>query len=204
MHKLSVQANSMFGIWHTIWIYLIIKQYHMKHLLFITFISLFSFSCQGDDFNVNNPDAKKFAEQLKDGSYDEFEVNDKGERLWTKMPEFDVKDIPVLIDLSQDTSLINTVNHFPLNPMSSLLPFRSVNGKHYIMLGEFILWCAEGAIKGKTYPSLTPLLRKAGSYRMLSGKEILEIRTIYLKWWNEFGKEGKLENSPLEGTGYIW
>lgn len=173
-------------------------------LLFIAFFGIFCFSCQGDDFSVNNPDVKKFAEQLKDGSYDEFEFNENGERLWTKMPEFDVKDIPVLIDLSKDTTLINPVNHFPVNPMSSLLPFRSVNGKPYIMLGEFLLWCAEGVIQGKTYPSLVPVLKKTGSHRSLSGKEILEIRDIYLNWWNEFGKEGELDNSPLKGTDYTW
>ena len=176
----------------------------MKHLLFIALIGLFCFSCQGDNFNVTNPDVKKFAEQLKNGSYDEFEVDDKGSRLWTKMPEFDVKDIPALIDLSKDTSLINPIDHFPVNPMSSIPPYRIENGKSYIMLGEFLLWCAEGVIQDRTYPSLVPAIYKDGNSRRLSGKEILEIRTIYLNWWNEYGKEGELGNPPLKGTDYSW
>ena len=176
----------------------------VAQLLLIVFFGIFCLSCQGDDFSVENPDVKKFVEQLKDGTYDEFELNENGERLWTKMPEFDVKDIPALIDLSKDTSLKNPIDHFPVNPMSSIPPYRIVNGIPNIMLGEFLLWCAEGVIQGKQYPSLVPVIKKTGSYRVLSGKEILEIRDIYLNWWNEFGKEGELGNSPLKGTNYTW
>ena len=117
-----------------------------------------------------------------------------------------MKDIPLLLEYAKDTTLISPCDHFPVNPISSIPPWRAdKNGKGAIMLGEYLLWTVETTIRGQ-FPSLAPLLIRASDsqHRVLSGKEILIVRQKYLEWWNDYGKKGNVSVLPLSGTGYLW
>lgn len=163
-------------------------------------------SCGKEDFDLENPDVEKFVQQIKNGSYDKFLFSESGERLWTEMPNFKEEHIPLLINLSNDTSLISPIEHFPINPVSSIPPYRVNNGKACIMLGEYLLWCVEGIIEGTAFASLTPILVNQTyneDYR-LNGKEIIEVRELYQDWWKEFGKLGNMNKLPLDDTVYHW
>jgi hypothetical protein len=63
------------------------------------------------------------------------------------MPGFQKRYVPYLIEYSKDTSLICPCDHFPVNPVSSIPPYRINNGEECIMLGEYLLWCAESVIE---------------------------------------------------------
>ena len=55
--------------------------------------------------------AKKFVKQLKNGTYNEFALAENGEKLWTLFPKFSMKDIPILLSLADDTTIINPFKH---------------------------------------------------------------------------------------------
>lgn len=162
--------------------------------------------CERNSFDVNNPDVEKFVKQLKDGTYNEFEQTEDGVRLWAKMPSFSKEDVPALISLSKDTDLVTPCDHFPVNPLSSMWPYRVVDGKECIMLGEYLLWCAEAVIEGMEYASLNPVLVNVNDspVHRLSGTEILSVREIYLDWWDQYGNLDDPGTHPLDGTGYEW
>ena len=179
---------------------------NMKTLLTICLFSLMCLGCERGSFDINNPDVEKFVTQLKSGTYDQFLWTDEHERLWAIMPVFAKEDVPALILHSSDTDLITPCDHFPVNPMSSMYPYRVVDGKEYIMLGEYLLWCAEAVIEGKDYASLNPVLGNVNYSpdHRLSGREIHAVRQIYLDWWDANGHLDDPGTLPLEGTGYIW
>ena len=54
--------------------------------------------CYGcsDNFDLEKPDANQFVLQLKDGTYNEYYLGEKGEKLWTIFPKLSMKDIPLL------------------------------------------------------------------------------------------------------------
>ena len=180
----------------------------MKQITLIVLTVFFFFSCS-DNFDLEKPDAKKFVKQLKNGTYNEFALAENGEKLWTLFPKFSMKDIPILLSLADDTTIINPFKHFPTNPISSIPPFRideKGNGEG-IMLAEYLLWSVETIINNGDYPSLTPLLRQGKEPQLsvgLTGKDVLAVREKYLNWWNDYGKNGNISVSPLSGTGYWW
>jgi hypothetical protein len=178
----------------------------MNNLIIFTVLTLFCMSCEKDDFNIENPNVEKFVQQIKNGTYDKYELNENGEKLWTKMPNFKKEHIPLLIEHALDTTKITPWEHFPLNPINSIPPYRIVEGKSYIMLGEYFLWCVEGIIEGNTFASLTPILKNQ-NYRedeRLNGKEILEVGKLYQDWWKENSRIVGTNKLPLEGTAYRW
>ena len=177
----------------------------MKQIGLMILIVIMCFGCSGN-FDIENPDVRQFVTQLKDGSYNQYYKGEDGENLWTVFPEFTLKDIPLLLEYAKDTTLISPCDHFPVNPISSIPPWRAdKNDKSAIMLGEYLLWSAETIINGH-FPSLTPLLRQASDSqnRVLNGKEILIVRQKYLDWWNDYGKKGNVSVLPLSGTDYLW
>ena len=178
----------------------------MKNLIILTVLTLFCTSCEKGDFSVENPNVEQFVQQIKDGTYDQYEFNENGEKLWTRMTIFEQKHIPLLIENAFDTTEITPCEHFPLNPISSIHPYRFREGKPYIILGEYLLWCVEGIIEGKTFASLTSSLinQNYGEGDRLNGKEILEVRKLYQDWWIENNSTDDTNELPLEGTIYRW
>ncbi len=179
----------------------------MKNLITFSVLLLFlCTSCENDDFDLKNPNVEQFVRQIKNGSYNKFEFSGNGERLWTEMPQFKVEHIPILINFSNDTSLISPFDHIPLNPVSSIPPYRMSNGKACIMVGEYLLWCIEGIIEGTAFASLTPILlnQTYTEDERLNGKEIIEVSKLYQNWWEESGKFGNMNKLPLDDTVYKW
>lgn len=178
----------------------------MKPFIIFSLSALLCLGCERGSFDVSNPDVKEFVRQLKNGTYNQFERTESGERLWAIMPAFKKEDLPGLISLAEDTDLISPCDHFPVNPLSSIWPYRIVDGKECIMVGEYLLWCAEAVIEGKDFASLIPVLRDAeGSPdRRLTAAEILAVRNIYQEWWEEYGHNDNPEKLPLDGSGYTW
>lgn len=176
----------------------------MKKLVFVACIALCFMSCEKVEFDVNNPDVKKFVQQIKKGTYNVFEKGENYERLWLKMPEFNENHIQSLINFSKDTTHINK---FPLNPISSRAPFP--DDRNYFILGECLLWIVEGIRIDDKYGSLDPFLidmSLAGIEKLkgLKGSEILTVGDLYSDWWNN-NKGGDWRNqNPLENTSFMW
>ena len=176
----------------------------MKNLLFITILTLFCISCEKDEFNIDNPDVKKFVQQIKNGTYSCYEKGENGENLWLLMPKFREKHIQSLIDFSKDTSHIT---NFPFNPISSRTPFPF--GREYCILGECLLWTVEGIRNGSGYGSLDPYLidtaiTESERFKGLKSNEILIVRDVYKDWWNNFKNKDWENKNPLEETSYRW
>lgn len=178
----------------------------MRNLIIFSALILFCMSCEKDDFNVDNPDMEQFVQQLKNGTYDKYELGENGEKLWTIMPNFKKEHISLLIDLAKDTSLVYPCEHFPTNPVSSILPYRINDNKECIMIGEYLLWCVEGIIEGRDFASLTPILinQNYSEEKNLDGREILEVRRLYQDWWEEHKQTTNTDKGPLEETNYRW
>ncbi|MDM8001313.1 MAG: DUF4943 family protein [Bacteroidota bacterium] len=178
----------------------------MKSLVLFALLSVMCLGCERSSFDVNNPDVEEFVKQLKDGTYDRFAQTENGERLWAVMPSFTKEDVPALILLSKDTDLVTPCDHFPVNPISSMIPYRVVDGKECIMLGEYLLWCAEAVLEGKDFASLNPVLVNVNDtpYHRLGGRDILSVRNIYQEWWDEYGHLDNPGTLPLDGTSYQW
>ncbi|MCF8361428.1 MAG: DUF4943 domain-containing protein [Prolixibacteraceae bacterium] len=179
------------------------------NLFFSVLFILFSVGCEKDEaLNETNEQVNSFVEQLKDGTYNDYEYNENGEKLWTNMPEFQKRDIPYLLEFSKDTSLICPCNHFPVNPVSSIPPYRVNNGEACIMLGEYLLWCVEWVIEDEGFASLVPVLVEYEEGEItedrLNGEEVLKVRDIYQDWWKQYGDSENPDKMPLDGTGYKW
>ena len=144
--------------------------------------------------------------QLKNGTYNVYELGENGEKLWTKMPYFKEKHIPLLIQYAGDTTKVTPCGHFPVNPLSSIPPYRIHDGKLCIMIAEYLLWCVEGIIAKSTFASLTPILINSNYIddERLDGTEIIEVKNLYQNWWIEYVKTGDTEKPPLKGTVYKW
>lgn len=174
----------------------------MKNLRFSFFLLLFCFGCEKDDFHASSPNVATFVQQIKNGTYDNYEKNDKGEKLWLIMPKFTKNDIQTLIALAEDTSHINL---FPINPISSRTP--TPQGRQYFILGECLLWAVEGVRNGSGYGSLDPYLidpTKENHYKGLNGEEIIMIRDFYQAWWANSTDNDWKEKNPLEEKSYKW
>jgi len=179
----------------------------MKTPLSLIFTILLLFSCT-DNFNIENPDVKQFVMQLKNGTYNQYVYTEDGSKLWTIMPEFSKNDIPKLLQLAGDTTLVSPCDHFPTNPISSIPPYRTKinNEGEGIMIGEYLLWCVESIINKGKFISLTPLLVKIVNEQpmFLTAKEVLMVREYYVTWWEKYGKNETYEVYPLTGKGYYW
>lgn len=171
----------------------------------ITLIALLIFpilSCEKEKFDLNNPNVEQFVQQLKKGTYIQYEKGENGENLWLLMPKFTKNHIQSLIDFSKDTSHIN---NFPTNPISSRTPFP--NDRDYFILGECLLWTVEGIRNGSGFGSLDPYLIDTTlieKYKGLKGSGILIIRGSFQVWWNNSKDSDWKEQNPLNGTPYRW
>ncbi|WP_346856959.1 DUF4943 family protein [uncultured Draconibacterium sp.] len=176
-------------------------------ILLIVLLAVF-YSCSKDEFDIDAPDVHTFVQQLKNGTYNEFYYNEAGEKVWALMPAFELDHVAELIELASDTSFLpEELKCVPLNPMSSRIPFPS-NRPGKIILGEYLLWCAQYAIEGG-FPSLDPFLvnnNEEEPGKGISAKEILEARNAYEIWWNQYGDTDINEETPhpLSGTPYRW
>lgn len=176
----------------------------MKKFLVFIVVALLCYSCENEEFDVENPDVKEFVKLIKEGNYNSYRMGDKGEKLWLLMPAFDKSDIKDLLNYAKDTS---HVEEFPINPISSRTPFP--NGRDYFILSECLLWTIEGIRNGSGYGSLDPFLIDLDlsdyySYKGLNCDKILIVRDLYLDWWNKYKEADWQEKYPLEDTPYGW
>jgi len=179
----------------------------MKKIILILLVIVMYNGCS-TNFDLENPNVKQFVLQLKNGTYNRYYLGEDGKKLWTIFPKFKLEDIPVLIEMAKDTTLVTPCSHFPINSISSIPPYRTVENGHIkgIMLGEYLLWSVETIINNGEFPSLIPSLRQENNSQDigLTGKEILVVREKYLNWWNDYGKNGDFSVLSLSGTGYWW
>ena len=174
----------------------------MRMLFLSTILAIICIGCEKYEFDPNNPEVKKFVQQLKNGTYDYYEKGENGEDLWLIMPNFVKHHIQSLIDFSIDTSHIND---FPVNPVSSRTPFP--NDRQYFILGECLLWTVEGIRNGTGYGSLDPYLIDTSLieyHRGLKGYQLLVVRSYYQDWWSIYQDGDWKEKNPLEGSPYGW
>jgi hypothetical protein len=178
----------------------------VKPIIILALCTFLCFGCDKGSININNPDVAEFVRQLENGTYDQYEWTEEGERLWAIMPDFQKEDIPALINLAEKTLLVTPCDHFPVNPLSSMWPYRVVDGKECILLGEYLLWCAEAVIEGKDFASLNPVLHNINHSpeQRLDAAGIMAVRKLYQEWWDEYGRQPVPAKLPLEGTGYVW
>lgn len=178
----------------------------MKVLWLVLLLLLVSPSCSdgfSHDFNTDEPDVEIFVRLIKNGTYNCSEVSKSGEFLWLKMPGFTRSDIPGLLKLASD---LTPVKSFPENPISSIR-------LEYKRLGECLLWVVEGIRIGRPYGSLIPSLSTAAekiegssTVRRLTDEEVLEVRQLYLDWWEKVKDDQFLMEriNPLKDTRYSW
>jgi hypothetical protein len=176
----------------------------MKKLFFPAILILLCIGCEKDKFDIDNPDVAAFVNKLKNGTYDYYEKGENGENLWLLMPGFTPDHISLLINFAYDTTHISS---FPVNPVSSRRPYPE--GREYFILGECLLWTAEGVRNGYGYGSLDPFLidtalAESVRYRGLKGDEILVVRDIYKDWWYNNKDIDRMDKNPLENTSYRW
>lgn len=176
----------------------------MKTLTILTILTILASSCEVFEFNTENPDVEVFVEKLIHGKYDIYEVGEDGENLWLIMPNFTERHIKGLLSFASDTSHLEA---FPCNPISSRTPLPE--GRDYFILSECLLWTIEGIRNGRGYGSLDPYLINTSlpdneKYKGLSGSEILEVRDLYLDWWEKYEDDDWEDMDPLEGTVYRW
>lgn len=174
----------------------------MKRITLIALLIFPILSCEKDKFDLNNPNVEQFVQQLKNGTYIQYEKGENGENLWLLMPKFTKNHIQSLIDFSKDTSHIN---NFPINPISSRTPFP--NDRNYFILGECLLWTVEGIRNGNGFGSLDPYLIDITSgevHKGLKGSGILIVRDSFQVWWSNFKDSDWKEKNPLDGTPYRW
>lgn len=174
----------------------------MKRITLIALLIFPILSCEKDKFDLNNPNVEQFVQQLKNGTYIQYEKGENGENLWLLMPKFTKNHIQSLIDFSKDTSHIN---NFPINPISSRTPFP--NDRDYFILGECLLWTVEGIRNGNGFGSLDPYLIDITSgevHKGLKGSGILIVRDSFQVWWSNFKDSDWKEKNPLDGTPYRW
>lgn len=182
------------------------KSFNLIPVFSLVFIFLL-FSCEKDKLDLDNPDVSLFVEQLKDGTYNEFYYNDSGEKVWALMPDFRLKHVPQLIGYGADTSFIPELRCVPNNPISSRLMW-PINRPGKVILGEYLLWCAQYAIDGH-FPSLDPFLVNNNEEQIgkgITAKEVLQVKDYYESWWNLYGNKENVSEAPhpLAGTPYRW
>lgn len=176
----------------------------MKKLLILALLAITCINCEIFEFKTENPDVEVFVEKLIHGKYDIYEVGEDGENLWLIMPEFTERHIKGLLSFASDTSHLEA---FPCNPISSRTPHPE--GRDYFILSECLLWTIEGIRNGNGYGSLDPYLinttlSTTERYKGLTASEILEVRDLYLVWWDEYKDADWEDVDPLEGSDYKW
>lgn len=169
--------------------------------MLLSLIILVLSACKKEGFDINNPDVDVFVSQLKNGTYNERETDEKGNPLWLKMPRFEHKHIARLIELSKDTTHIQ---EFPTNPISSWRPIP--NGRDYFIVGECLLSIVNRISGGHSLSSHLVDTSKNVTDRLkgVTAMEILMISDKYQQWWNNY-KDGDWKgNNPLADTPYKW
>lgn len=172
----------------------------MKSLLiYITILSaLFSMSsCAPESLDYNNPDVNLFVKQLKEGNY-----KTKNEIGVVALPNFTIKDIPMLLEHADDLSVIPT---FPMD-------YNVKNGK--IRLGESLLWIVESLRIGMPASMGCKMVEvNAPNYEalyFLSDQEVHEAVALYRSWWENrnyprtFWTIDPCFNEPLCGSKFRW
>ncbi len=175
----------------------------MKNFFLISLLTIILSGCS-KEFNLQNPDVKDFVQQLKNGTYNCYEIGENGEILWLQMPEFTEDHIQSLLDFAGDTAHIT---QFPVNPISSRRPFP--DGREYFILGECLLWTIEGIRNGYGYGSLDPILMDTTKtiperFKGLTGAGILTVRDLYSDWWSLNKKSNWQNINPLNQSPYRW
>ncbi len=173
-----------------------------KFIILLFLVPIFINSCRkcinaSDCENVDD-----FVSQIKEGVYDDYEVGENGEKLWLKMPEFEVDDIDKLLKYATDTSKIN---QYPINPISSRTPYP--NGRNYFVLAECILWTIEGIRNGNRYGSLDPYLVDISINTIdkgISNKRIIEVGIIYKNWFYSTNQADLKNQNPLDKSTFRW
>ncbi len=158
-------------------------------------------ACKKESFDINNPDVTVFVQQLKSGTYTEYEKDENGRPLWLKRPFFRQEHIGALIELSKDTTHITK---FPTSPISSQSPFPE--GRDYFILGECLLWLVDG-IRGAG--SMNPYLIDNSKdpnerYKGVTAAEIWMLSDLYKEWWNNHKNGDWKTTSALTNTSYGW
>ncbi|MFV0606325.1 MAG: DUF4943 family protein [Niabella sp.] len=176
----------------------------MKNLFILPILVLLLIGCNKNTFDINSPNVEQFVQQIKNGTYAQYENNDEGENLWLLMPKFTGEHIGALIAFAKDTTHIK---YYPFNPISSRTPFPQ--GKDYCLLGECLLWTVEGIRNKSGYGSLDPILinttlDESAQYNGLSGKEIQSVSDIYKNWWRTYKNKDWENQDPLANTSYHW
>ena len=62
----------------------------MKKLVLFIGLIIFCCSCEKNNFDIDNPNVKIFVKQLKNGTYDKYAKNEKGENLWLIIVSFSI------------------------------------------------------------------------------------------------------------------
>jgi len=75
-----------------------------------------------------------------------------------------------------------------------------------VILGEYLLWCAQYAINGH-FPSLYPFLVNKNEEEIgkgITAKEVLLVSYYYKGWWNLYNENITEAPHPPDGTPYPW
>jgi hypothetical protein len=50
----------------------------MKNIIIVITLSLFCIICERNGFDIENPDVARFVQQIKNGTYDNYELGENG------------------------------------------------------------------------------------------------------------------------------
>lgn len=169
-----------------------------KNLVYLLIgLTLFA-SCNEETFDYSHPDVKLYIKQLKAGNYASSRTQDVD-----KMPAFTVDDIPVLLEYTNDFTIIPS---FPLALASNDAKLR---------LAECVLWTIESIRLGRAASWGSKLVyANADNYEgiyFLSDEDLSKAIEYYRRWWEKytnnpdyFRDNDPCLNDPLCGTPYMW
>lgn len=124
------------------------------------------------------------------------------------LPDFEPDDIPALLSYAGDTS---TINHFPVNPISSRIYMP-------VKVGIVVLWTIESVrvseLRGDTsefqrFPSLGPAIGRKSTGEVFPA-DLTRVQdsvlTLYQDWWNDnsHSLSDKMQVNPLDKSVYVW
>lgn len=156
-------------------------------LWLIIWICFILASCLRQDegnFDTNEILVEEYVALLKSGNY-----------ALTKMPVFEIRDIPELLKHVRDEQKIT---NYPFAPYAPAQP-------PAVEVGFVVLWTIEGTRLDTDYPSMYPLVSDCTTRNTFAALE--EVVVIYEKWWEE--SKGKshaelIKTLPLAETGLCW
>jgi hypothetical protein len=164
------------------------------NIIFLNIITIAVFLSCSKEEQVKT-EVEIFIKQVKNNEY-----------IADSLPKFSPNEIPTLLNVANDFSLIAV---FPINPVSSYAPTR-------LTVGECLLWTVEhirlhfGAYSTCVgFPSFVPELRDITNINSinLNKEQLNEVYNLYCGWWND-NKSKDFENyrniNPLENSKYRW